>query len=107
MKNSLLRSALPFLAGFAIAAAAGVGYFAGTSEAEADGGWNCYVTDRFPDMDKAAEWKGSIKMAEGLDQVAAHVPSGTMMVLELPVVKGWGGYGGNSQGAPSVLCVKP
>jgi|GEM_PF-1781471 len=106
MKNSMLRSALPFLAGVAIASAAAVGYFAGTTEAEAGGGWACYVTDRFPDMDKAAEWKGAVKMTEGLDQVAAHVASGTAMVLELPVVKGWGSYGGNSQGAPSVLCIK-
>ena len=107
MNTQLLRSTLPFLAGFAIAGAAAIGYFAGTTEATAGDGWNCYVTDRFPDMDAAASWKGSIKMAEGLNQVARHSPSGTMMVLELPVVKGWGSYGGNSQGAPSVLCVKP
>jgi hypothetical protein len=107
MNQTVLRSALPFLAGFAIAGAAAIGYFAGTTNAVADGGWNCYVTDRFPDMEEAAAWKGSIKMAEGLNQVAGHAPAGTMMVLELPVVKGWGNYGGNSQGAPSVLCVKP
>ena len=106
MKNSLLRSAMPFLAGVAIAGAAAVGYFAGTSEVKADGGWSCYVTDRFPDMDDARSWKGSVKVAEGLNRVAGHVPAGEMLVVELPVVKGgWGGYGG-SQGSPSVLCVK-
>jgi len=107
MKN-LLRSALPFLAGAAIAGAAAVGYFAGTSEVQADAStWDCYVTDRFPDMDDARSWKGSVKVAEGLNMVASHVPAGEILVVELPVVKGnaWGGYGG-SQGAPSVLCVK-
>lgn len=105
--KTMLRSALPFLAGVAIAGAAFIGYFAGTAEVEAgDGSWDCYVTDRFPDMDDARSWKGSVKVAEGLNMVANHVPAGEILVVELPVVKGgWGGYGG-SQGAPSVLCVK-
>lgn len=102
----LPQSAVSFLMGVAIAGAAAVGYFAGTSPAEAGGGWTCYVTDRFPDMDEAASWKGSVKMAEGLNQVAGHVAAGEILVTELPVIKGWGGYGGNSQGAPSVVCVK-
>ena len=104
--TTLLRSALPFLAGLAVAGAAGVGYFAGTSNVQASGGWECYVTDRFPDMEDARTWSGSLKVKEGLDIVAGHVPAGEILVVELPVVKGgWGGYGG-SQGAPSVLCVK-
>jgi hypothetical protein len=71
-----------------------------------DGGWTCYVTDRFPDMDDAASWKGSLKAAEGLNKVAGHAASGEMLVITLPVQTGpqWGGS--NREGAPSVLCVK-
>ena len=72
-----------------------------------DSAWTCYVADRFPDMDKAAEWAGSIEVAEGLNQVASHTPAGEILILELPVVKGWGIMGGGGgSGAPSVVCVK-
>lgn len=71
-----------------------------------EGGWTCYVADRFPDMQDAAAWKGSMRVAEGLNQVAAHVPKGEILVLELPVTRGWGVIGGGGgQGAPSVVCV--
>jgi len=72
-----------------------------------DGTWACYVADRFPDMDEAAEWKGSIRVAQGLNKVASHAPTGQILVLELPVTRGWGVIGGGGgQGAPSVVCVK-
>lgn len=96
----------PFALGLAAAALLFVGIQLIPESSAGDGGWTCYVTDRFPDMDDAASWKGSIKMAEGLNQVAGHVQSGELLVLELPVTKGptWGGS--SSEGAPSVLCVK-
>jgi hypothetical protein len=76
-------------------------------ESQADAGsWTCYVADRFPDMDKAATWGGSIKAAEGLNKVASHTPAGEILVLELPVQKGPSFMGTGGDGAPSVVCVK-
>ena len=100
-----MKSLRPFVLGLTAAAFVFVGIQL-VPESDAGEGWTCYVTDRFPDMEDAATWKGSIKMAEGLNKVAGHVSSGEMLVLELPVTKGptWGGS--SSEGAPSVLCVK-
>jgi hypothetical protein len=103
-----MQSLRPFLLGLLIAGCAALAFqTVPESRAEHQGGWTCYVADRFPDMEDAAKWKGSIKVAEGLNQVAAHVPSGQILVLELPVTKGWGMMGGGGgAGAPSVVCVK-
>ncbi len=67
------------------------------------GQWTCYVADRFPDMNEAAEWKGSKKITDGLNQVASDAPAGELLVLELSVSKA---FASGSSGAPSVLCVK-
>jgi hypothetical protein len=102
-----MHSLRPFLLGLTIATLVGVAiHFVPETRAE-DSGWTCYVADRFPEMDDAATWKGSMKVADGLNQVASHVPAGEILVLELPVVKGWGVMGGGGgSGAPSVVCVK-
>ena len=100
------KSLRPFLFGLALAALVFAGIQLVPESSAGDGGWTCYVVDRFPDMDDAANWKGSVKITDGLNKVASHVPSGEMLVLELPVTKGPTFGGSSSEGAPSVLCVK-
>ena len=74
------------------------------SQAE-DGAWTCYVADRLPDAEGAADWGGSKKLAEGLNKIASHVSSGEILVLEVPIKKS-PGFGDGSSGSPSVICVK-
>ncbi len=92
---------------FAVVACSALAWSVNESRA-GDGSWTCYVSDRFPDMEDAANWKGSVQVAAGLNKVASHVPAGAILVLELPVRKsGWGNMGGSySEGAPSVVCIK-
>ncbi len=68
-----------------------------------DGGWQCYVVDRMPDMKAAAEWKGAVNYTTGLNQVAAGAPAGTVLNANYPTSGGM--YGTSGSGAP-ILCVK-
>ena len=102
-----MKNLRPIVLGALVAAAAAFALQTVPESHADDGQWVCYVADRFPEMDKAAEWKGSLKVSEGLNQVASHVQKGQILVLELPVKKGWGMMGGGGDaGAPSVVCVK-
>ena len=102
-----MQHARPFVLGLLVAGCVALAVQFVPESKAGDGGWTCYVADRFPDMDEAATWKGSVQVAEGLNKVASHVSSGEILVLELPVKKGWGMMGGGGDaGAPSVVCVK-
>jgi hypothetical protein len=67
------------------------------------GAWQCYVVDRMPDMKSAAEWKGAVNYATGLNEVASGAPAGTILNGTYPTSGGM--YGSGSSGAP-ILCVK-
>ena len=67
------------------------------------GSWQCYVVDRMPDMKAAAEWKGAVNYATGLNEVAGSAPAGTILNGTYPTSGGM--YGTGSSGAP-ILCVK-
>lgn len=73
------------------------------AHAGSGGGWQCYVVDRMPDMKAAAEWKGAVNYATGLNEVAAGSPAGTILNGTYPTSGGL--YGSGSSGAP-ILCVK-
>lgn len=60
------------------------------------GRWDCFVVDRFPDVDDARSWSGAANITAGLNQVATHVPAGTVLSVN---PKSGGAY-------PSVACVK-
>lgn len=61
------------------------------------GRWECFVVDRFPDVEGARSWTPAANIALGLNQVAKHVAVGT--VLAVNPKSGTGTY-------PSVACVK-
>jgi len=63
----------------------------------AAGGWACYVADRFEDLADARGWDGSVKIENGLNQVANHVPAGTIVPITPE---------GGQSAYPSVVCVK-
>ncbi len=63
----------------------------------AAGRWECFVVDRFPDVDDARSWDGARNITAGMNKVAAHVAAGT--VLAVTPKSGSGSY-------PSVTCVK-
>lgn len=68
----------------------------------ANGGtWACYVTDKFPDVKGARDWRGASRTEEGLNLVAAGVASGTIITVTYPVKAGMG----SQVGAP-LVCVK-
>ena len=67
------------------------------------GAWQCYVVDRMPDMKAAAEWKGAVNYATGLNEVASSAPAGTILNGTYPTSGGM--YGSGTSGAP-ILCVK-
>ena len=67
-----------------------------------DGGWQCYVVDRFPDMKEAAAWKGAVNYTTALNQVAANAAAGTVLNANYPVSS----MGGTQVGGAPVLCVK-
>ena len=91
---------LLLLAGAAIALGATLAQHL-VSEAHADpGAWQCYVVDRFPDMQAAAGWKGAVKYTEALNLVAAGAPTGTILTTEYPA------SGQTQTGNPPILCVK-
>ena len=72
------------------------------SEAQAvDGAWACYVVDKFPNLEKAAEWRGAIDYADALSRLAPNAPEGKILVGTYPV----GGLAAGQGGAP-ILCVK-
>jgi hypothetical protein len=62
------------------------------------GEWDCFVVDRFPDVADARSWDGSANIRTGLNQVARHVPAGTVLAVT-PKTSSNGSY-------PSVACVK-
>lgn len=62
------------------------------------GRWGCFVVDRFPDVQEARSWSGALDIASGLNEVASHVPTGTVLAVS-PKSSGQGSYA-------SVTCVK-
>jgi len=62
--------------------------------AYASTGWTCYRVNEFPNADKAANWKAAESVSSGLNQVAAHAPSGTVVPTK------W------DSGDADLLCVK-
>lgn len=64
-----------------------------------DGAWQCYVVDRMPDMKAAAEWRGAINYATGLNEVAAGAPTGTIITTTYPA--GGGMYAATRGGRSS------
>lgn len=75
-----MREKLPMIL-FAAALIVAVGFASSNATAEESGEWKCYIGDRFPDMEDAAEWHGSRKMAEGLNQTATHAPRGEIVLV--------------------------
>jgi hypothetical protein len=61
------------------------------------GRWDCFVVDRFPDVEEARSWSGAANIAAGLNTAAKHVAAGT--VLAVTPKSSSGSY-------PSVACVK-
>jgi len=59
------------------------------------GHWECFVVDRFPDIEDARTWSGAANVTAGLNKVATQVASGTILNLTP-----------KSGGAASVACVK-
>ncbi|HET7541319.1 MAG TPA: hypothetical protein VFK05_15685 [Polyangiaceae bacterium] len=59
------------------------------------GRWECFVVDRFPDVEDARSWSGAANITAGLNRVARQVASGTILNLTP-----------KSGGAASVACVK-
>ena len=59
--------------------------------------WECFVVDRFPDPEDARSWGPAVDLTQGLNRVASHVASGT--VLAVSPKSGSGSYA-------SVTCVK-
>jgi len=45
------------------------------------GRWDCFVVDRFPDVDDARSWDGAANITAGLNKVAAHVTAGTVLAV--------------------------
>jgi hypothetical protein len=68
------------------------------SWAQPQGHWSCYVVDRFPDVQEAADWDGAANITKGLNKVATQVAPGTILALA-PESSSQGSY-------PSVACVK-
>lgn len=60
--------------------------------------WGCYVVDRFPDVQAAADWPEAREITTGLNKVAAHVATGTILALH-PKESHHGAY-------PSLTCIK-
>jgi hypothetical protein len=59
-----------------------------------NGAWRCFVIDRFPDVQDAADWKGARNMTDGMNQVATNAAAGTVISAY------W------NSGTSSVVCVK-
>lgn len=73
----------------------------GAAMAETPTGWSCYIADRFPDVAAAREWRGAKETEQGLNAVAAHVPSGTVITVDYPIKAGVG-----TQVAAPLICVR-
>lgn len=99
IRSALLGAAL-FGAGL-LAAGALPDLLVPEANAEEGGAWQCYVVDRFPKMDKAAEWTGAVNYTDALNRLAPHAEKGELLVATYPV----GGMGAGQGGAP-LLCVK-
>lgn len=62
------------------------------------GGWECYDPEEFPSVVKASSDSGAQNLAAGLNKVAAHVQSGTIIAVAAD---------GTMRGTnPQMLCVK-
>jgi len=72
-----------------------------SATAEETGGWACYIGDKFPDVKAAGEWRGAVRVAEGLNQAASHVDRGTVITVPYPIKAGMG-----SQVSAPLVCVK-
>ncbi len=74
----------------------------GEANAASDGPWRCYVSDRLHEPAKAAQWKVIPNITKGLNEVAAHVPAGTIISIGVPV----GNLMGTTSGGVDAVCVK-
>ena len=93
--RSKVGSVVLVLGGIVIGCAAAAVAPTATSWAQPQGKWGCFVVDRFPDVQAAHSWEGATNITQGLNQVAAHVPSGATLSLTP-----------KSGGYPSVACIK-
>lgn len=62
------------------------------------GQWQCFAVEGFPDIQKARAADNAANIGTGLNQVAAHVPAGTVLAVTP--------YGSGSGSYASVACVK-
>lgn len=77
-----------------------------TASAAGGGGWQCYVVDRLPDIQKAMDWKGATNVTEGLNATSPSSPAGTILSVQYPTAgPGWTG-GGSSRGDVGLICIK-
>ena len=74
--------------------------FIATAQAD-DSSWQCYVVDRFPDTQAAADWRGAKNYTTALNTIAPNAATGTILNGDYPA-SNWGNQTGN---AP-ILCVK-
>ncbi len=74
----------------------------GEAQANNGGSWKCYVADQLDDPKEAAQWKKTPEVAAGLNEVAGHVPTGTVITVGLPV----GNAFGTTSGGVDLICVK-
>ncbi|MCO4769008.1 MAG: hypothetical protein KDA24_03195 [Deltaproteobacteria bacterium] len=88
-RTSLLLAALCLLLTGAL-----LGSTLSVPEAHANTTWACYRVNEFPDAEKAAGWKAARSVSEGLNTVAGHAPSGTVVPTK------W------DKGDADLLCVK-
>jgi hypothetical protein len=93
MKNST-RNVLLVLGGLIVGCGAATVAPIRIGSAAPTAGWRCYVIDRFPDVQDAADWSGAAKVTQGMNQVAPATPAGTVITAY------W------SSGTSSVVCVK-
>ena len=66
-----------------------------------DSPWICYVADRFPNAQKASEWKGARRATEAMNAIAPNAASNTIITYNHPMAIGMG-----SQVAAPMICVK-
>jgi len=93
--KSRISAVVLVLVGVVIGCGAAAVAPAATSWAQPSGRWECFIVDRFPDIDDARSWEGAANIAAGLNRAASHVPAGTT----LPLAPKSGGYA-------SVACIK-
>ena len=82
------QSVLLLVVGCAGGCAGGVAV-ARMQTASAAGAWRCYVADRLPDLESAGSWGKTADVGRGLDRVAGHAASGTILTMQANPSTSW------------------